>query len=354
MKIYSVNECTRLLAGRMKKDYIFSHVAVRGTISSVHTHFSGVTYFTLLGEESRLFCVIGRMGSSFLTRNLMSGMEATVIGDIRFNTLSGWPSLFVERVMDIHKSRNQEEKEDMVKELERECYFDPLRKKGLPSFPFHIGIISSESGAVVHDIVKTAGLRNPCVRFTLYSTSVQGEEAARDMADRIREACRAEDKPDILILARGGGAEDDLSPFNERILLDAIHESTIPLISAVGHETDTTLSDLTADRRASTPTQAAEIAIPERAVWLSLLRDRIRELEEGRKSCFLSKKQEIADMLISMKEHTSPKGLQDFRREIQSQVLLLDRQKEMQLKSRYRSVLELLMSLQKWSSGHGN
>ena len=143
MKIYSVNECTRLLAGRMKKDYIFSHVAVRGTISSVHTHFSGVTYFTLLGEESRLFCVIGRMGSSFLTRNLMSGMEATVIGDIRFNTLSGWPSLFVERVMDIHKSRNQEEKEDMVKELEREGYFDPLRKKGLPPFPFHIGIISS-------------------------------------------------------------------------------------------------------------------------------------------------------------------------------------------------------------------
>ena len=99
---------------KVKKDYIFSHVAVRGTISSVHTHFSGVTYFTLLGEESRLFCVIGRMGSSFLTRNLMSGMEATVIGDIRFNTLSGWPSLFVERVMDIHKSRNWKEKATLI------------------------------------------------------------------------------------------------------------------------------------------------------------------------------------------------------------------------------------------------
>ena len=127
----------------MKKDYIFNHVAVRGTISSVHSHFSGVTYFTLLGEESRLFCVIGRMGSAFLTRNLESGMEATVVGDIRYNAFSGWPSLSVERILDVRKSSRLEEKEDMVRELERAGYFDPFRKKPLPPFPFHIAIVSA-------------------------------------------------------------------------------------------------------------------------------------------------------------------------------------------------------------------
>lgn len=336
----------------MKKDYVFSHVAVRGIISSVHAHFSGVTYFTLLGEESRLFCLIGRMGGAFLTRSLESGMEATVLGDIRFNTSSGWPVLFVERVMDVQKSRDAEEKDAMMKELEEKGYFDPFLKKGLPPFPFHIGIISSESGAVVHDIVKTGRLRNPCVRYTLYSTSVQGEGAALDMAEKIREAQGAKDKPDVLILARGGGAEDDLRPFNERVLLEAIHACTIPLISAVGHETDTTLSDLTADRRASTPTQAAEMAIPERAAWLSLLGSAAKELDESRKSRFLSKKQEIAGILVSMKERISPERLQSLRLEIKSLMLCLDRERENCLKSRYRDVLELLVCLQR-SGGHG-
>ena len=139
MKIYSVNACSRLLAGRMKKDYVFSHVAVRGMISSVHAHFSGVTYFTLLGEESRLFCLIGRMGGAFLTRSLESGMEATVLGDISFNASSGWPVLFVERVMDVQKSRDAEEKHAMMKELEEKGYFDPFRKKWLPPAPPRTG-----------------------------------------------------------------------------------------------------------------------------------------------------------------------------------------------------------------------
>lgn len=353
MKIYSVSECGRLLAGRMNKDYIFSHVAVRGTISSVHSHFSGVTYFTLLGEESRLFCVIGRMGNAFLTRNLESGMEATVVGDIRYNAFSGWPSLFVERILDVRKSSRLEEKEDMVRELERAGYFDPFRKKPLPTFPFHIAIVSSESGAVVHDIVKTGRMRNPCVRYTLYSTSVQGAGAAADMAAKISEAAGASDRPDVIILARGGGAEDDLSPFNERVLLDAIHSCPLPVISAVGHETDTTLADLTADRRASTPTQAAEIAIPERKAWISLLSGALGELDEGRKSRFRKEKQEIAEILISMKENTSKERLVHLRQEIKGHVLVLDRGMERQLKSRYREVLKNLICLKERSGGHG-
>ena len=144
-----------------------------------------------------------------------------------------------------------------------------------------------------------------------------------------------------------------MSPFNERVLLDAIHSCPLPVISAVGHETDTTLADLTADRRASTPTQAAEIAIPERKAWIFLLSGALGELDEGRKSRFRKEKQEIAEILISMKENTSKERLTHLRQEIKGLVLLLDRGMERQLKSRYREVLENLICLKERSGGHG-
>ena len=345
MKIYSVNECSRLMAGRMKKDYIFDHIAVRGTVSSVHTHFSGITYFSLLDGESRLFCVIGRMSSTFLKRRLEGGMEVTVVGDIRYNTFSGWPSLFVERILSVQKSREAEERENLIKELTELGYFDPLRKKELPHFPFHIGIISSESGAVVHDIVKTGHLRNPCVRYTLYSSSVQGREASLDMAQRIHEAEESPDRPDVLILARGGGAEEDLSPFNDRTLLDAVHECSIPLISAVGHETDTTLTDLAADRRASTPTQAAEIAIPERKVWIHLLKDSLDHLEKGKASALDERREAVKESLLSLGKQISLEKVHRLRLETLSCTLFLERSMDKYMKLRYQQVLDSLVRL---------
>lgn len=152
----------------------------------------------------------------------------------------------------------------LKKELKASGYFDIEKKKRLPLFPFRVGIVTSASGAVIHDIIRTGFLRNNSVRYSLYSTTVQGENAAADMAEMVIRANEETEPPDILIIARGGGAEEDLTPFNQRVLLDAVFCSKIPVISAVGHETDVTLLDLAADVRASTPTQAAEIAVPDK------------------------------------------------------------------------------------------
>lgn len=264
MKIYRVQEAGRLLSAAIQKEYIFKQITLRGTISGLHTHFSGVTFFSLIEGNQRISCFIGRMHRTFLTRKMESGLEASVTGDLRYDNRSGKPVLYVTRVMAIREGEAKQQRDVLEQELQEKGYFDPLRKKSLPPFPFHIGVITSGSGAVIHDIIETGKRRNGAVRYTLYNSAVQGEGAAEDLAVTIQKAASAVDGADILILARGGGAEEDLSTFNSPVLLEAIHGCPIPIISAIGHETDTTLADLVADRRASTPTQAAELAIPEK------------------------------------------------------------------------------------------
>ena len=183
---------------------------------------------------------------------------------LEYDKISGRPIFQVDRILSSTESPILEKLDMLKKELKASGYFDIEKKKRLPLFPFRVGIVTSASGAVIHDIIRTGFLRNNSVRYSLYSTTVQGEDAAADMAEMVIRANEETEPPDILIIARGGGAEEDLAPFNQRVLLDAVFCSKIPVISAVGHETDVTLLDLAADVRASTPTQAAEIAVPDK------------------------------------------------------------------------------------------
>lgn len=345
MKIYSVNECGGMLSQNIQKNYIFRNIAIRGTIRGIHTHFSGVVYFNLTDEKSRISCFIGKAGASFLSRKLESGMEASLIGDIRYNAVSGWPVLFVHRVISTSKSVSQEEKELLEDQLKKKGYFDPALKRRLPAFPFHIGIISSSSGAVVHDIVKTGSLRNSAVKFTLFNTAVQGEGSALSIAHAIEAACSSDDAPDILILARGGGAEDDLSLFNEKIVLDAIFNRSIPIVSAIGHETDTTLADLAADLRASTPTQAAELAIPMKKDLIMEIRENLDLLEEGRKNYINHNLLKISHMLIDFRSPDVYKKQEQIKTSILFDYLTLRKSSESILKKKYREVLGLTVAL---------
>ena len=262
MKIYTVKECSSLVSITFQKDYIFRNITVRGTISNLNVHFSGNTFFSLIDENFRIFCKIGKMRSTFLGRNLKNGIEASVIGDLRYDKTGGKPILHVERIISVTESPLSQEINLLEEELDKKGYFALSNKKELPEFPFHIGIITSGSGAVIYDILKTGNIRNNSVSYSLYSTEVQGDEASANMANMVKLANQENEPPDILIIARGGGAEEDLRPFNNKVLLDAVFESKIPIISAVGHERDMTLLDRVSDVRASTPTQAAEIAIP--------------------------------------------------------------------------------------------
>ena len=353
MKIYSVNECSRLISTRLQKDYVFHNLAVKGTVSSMHRHFSGTTYFTLLDGDSRIFCVIGRMRNQFLTRGLESGMEATVIGNLRFNTVSGWPVLFAERIMGVKKSTYQEAREKIYEGLSEAGYFDPFRKKSLPLYPFHIGIVTSESGAVVHDILRTGRMRNPSVRYTLYGTDVQGKEAAAHMAAMIEKASRSADAPDVLILARGGGGEDDLSPFNEKVLLHAIHECRIPLISAVGHETDTTLADLAADRRASTPTQAAEIAIPSCRDLGRQIQFCLMMLDRSKEEALKEREKEVKDSLNFMKDRVPQEKLEAIGQAVVSELSFIKGKAEEFMKEKYKETAENMHLLLSFASEKG-
>lgn len=264
MKVYTVEECSSLVTSTFQKEYAFKNIKVRGTISNLTVHFSGIRFFSLIDGNSRIYCKIRKMRSNFLGRNLLNGTEASVIGDLRFNKSRGTPILYVDRIISITESSLTVSVDLLEAELDKKGYFEVSRKKKLPDFPFHIGIITSGSGAVIYDILKTGNKRNNSVSYSLYTSFVQGVGAAAEMANMVKSANQEANPPDVLILARGGGAEEDLQPFNEKILLDEVFRSQIPIISAVGHENDYTLLDRVADVRASTPTQAAEIAIPEK------------------------------------------------------------------------------------------
>ena len=264
MKIYTVQECSALVSSVFQKDYSFKNITVRGTISNLSVHFSGIRFFSLIDENLRIYCKIGKMRSSFLGRNLLNGTEASVIGDLRFDKSRGTPVLYVERIISVKESALTLSNELLEAELDKKGYFAVSHKKKLPEFPFHIGIITSGSGAVIYDILKTGNKRNNSVSYSLYTSFVQGAGAAADMANMIDIANQERNPPDVLIIARGGGAEEDLQTFNEEVLLNTVFRSKIPIISAVGHENDYTLLDRVADVRASTPTQAVEIAVPEK------------------------------------------------------------------------------------------
>lgn len=312
MKIYGVQEAGRLVTAAMQKDYVFKQMTLRGTVSGLHTHFSGITFFSLIEGKYRISCMIGRMHHTFLTRKLESGLEASITGDLKYDSRSGKPVLYVERVMAVREGTVKQERDALRQELAEKGFFDLSHKKTLPLFPFHVGIITSGSGAVVHDILKTGRGRNDAVRYSLYNSAVQGEGAAEQLAVVIEKASQGEDVPDVLILARGGGAEEDLSPFNERTLLEAIHYCPIPLVSAVGHETDTTLADLLADVRASTPTQAAELVIPEKKWVLSQLIDIWQRVDNGMSHYFLTETGSVKEAIttLSLLAHRHPKEKQ--------------------------------------------
>lgn len=264
MKVYTLHECSALIAETFQKDYLFTNITVQGTVSNLHVHFSGMIFFSLIDEKEKIACKIGRQRSTFLGRRIQNGAEVSILGTIKYDKIQGQSFLQVERVLAAKDSPLVRKQEALAAELEEKGYFKEENKKRLPRFPFQIGIVTSGSGAVIYDILRTGMGRNNSITYRLYSTSVQGEGAAESMAKSIYAANMEMNPPDVLIVARGGGSEEDLSPFNEKVLLEAAFSSHIPIVSAIGHESDITLFDKVADRRASTPTQAAEIVIPEK------------------------------------------------------------------------------------------
>ncbi|MCK4306149.1 MAG: exodeoxyribonuclease VII large subunit [Candidatus Eisenbacteria sp.] len=233
---------------------------VEGEISNFVAHRSGHFYFSLKDAHAQLRCAMFRNANQRLRFMPEDGMQCAAFGRASVYAPSGQYQLIAERLLPIGEGELQLAFEALKQRLAAEGLFDAARKRPLPAFPETIGVVTSPTGAAIRDIVKVLRRRWPPIRIILRPSAVQGKGASQDIARGIEELCRC-DAADLLIVGRGGGSLEDLWAFNEEITARAIASSSIPVISAVGHEIDTTIADLAADVRAPTPSAAAEIAV---------------------------------------------------------------------------------------------
>lgn len=273
--VYSVTEISQNLKQMVEKTY--GRVRVRGEISGLKRHTSGHTYFALKDADAVMDAVSWRGSLSSSSVSLEEGLEIIATG--RLTTYPGRSKyqMVVEQFEPTGQGALLKLLEERKARLAAEGLFDAARKKPLPPYPQKIGVVTSPTGAVLQDILHRLGDRYPC-HVVVWPVLVQGQGAAEQVAAAIEGFNRLPDAPDLLIVARGGGSLEDLWAFNEEGVVRAAAASRIPLISAVGHETDTTLIDYAADRRAPTPTAAAEMAVPVLMDLWAFLQDRQQRL----------------------------------------------------------------------------
>jgi exodeoxyribonuclease VII large subunit len=256
-KIYSVSEVTREIKSLLESE--FQSIWVEGEISNFLHHNSGHRYFTLKDSSAQIKAVIWRFSAQGLQAEPKDGLKVRVYGDITLYEKGGYYQFRVTRMVSVGVGSLEEQFQRLKEKLAHEGLFDPARKRPLPTFPAAIGIVSSPTGAAIRDIMNICRRRAPMVRLILRPTRVQGEGAAEDIAKAIDEFNRW-GEVDLLIVGRGGGSLEDLWAFNEEIVARAIYNSKVPVVSAVGHEIDFSISDFVADLRAATPSAAAELA----------------------------------------------------------------------------------------------
>lgn len=260
--IYSVSELNSFIKELFDATPIFSQVYVRGELSNYKIYPSGHHYFTIKDSESSLKCVMFRSSASRLRFRPESGMSVTAFGRLSVYPRDGAYQLYCEGLMPEGTGDLQVAFEQLKKKLSEEGLFDPAHKKLLPRYPKTIAIITSSAGAAVHDMIRILSHRWPMTKLVLLPVRVQGVEAPAEIVGAIRYANRYQ-VADLIITGRGGGSIEDLWAFNDERVARAIYASELPVISAVGHEPDVTISDYVADARASTPSNAAEIAVPD-------------------------------------------------------------------------------------------
>ncbi|MGN1269757.1 MAG: exodeoxyribonuclease VII large subunit [Clostridia bacterium] len=257
----SVSELNKYIKEKFEDDEYFSNVLVEGEISNFKHHYTGHMYFTLKDENSLIKSIMFKTYTPHLDFVPQDGMKVMILGSISVFERDGTYQLYAKAMKQLGKIGDLRAAYEQLKEkLEKEGLFNKEHKKPIPIMPKIIGVLTSNTGAVIRDIINVSTRRNPNLQIRLYPVPVQGEGAAQKIAEGIK-FMNQNKLADVLIIARGGGSLEDLWPFNEEVLARAIYESNLPIISAVGHETDFTISDFVADLRAPTPSAAAELAV---------------------------------------------------------------------------------------------
>lgn len=278
--IFSVTQITNTLSRIIEQQSVLQNVWVKGQVSNLSRPASGHIYFTLKDENSNIKSVAFRSSASRLQFVPRDGDEVLVQGRINIYAASSEYQIIVNAIEPLGIGALQRAFEELKQKLSDEGLFDAAHKKPLPMFPEKIGVITSETGAAIQDIQQQLQKRYPLAELLLYPTLVQGEYAASQIAHALR-AMNSRTDIDVLIVGRGGGSLEDLWAFNEEIVARAIFDSEIPIVSAVGHETDFTISDMVADHRSPTPSAAVEHLVPDRLELLAQLngvKSRLNEL----------------------------------------------------------------------------
>ena len=292
---------------------------VKGEVSRVTYHTSGHLYFSLKDENSTISCVMFKGNNKSLKFRLEEGMSVVCFGGLSVFTPRGSYQLNIMTVEPEGSGALALAFEQLKKKLEQKGYFDESNKKELPRFPKTISLVTSKTGAALQDMLRVAKKRYPLVRFILIDTLVQGEGSAKQIAKNIQVADTLQ--TDIIIVARGGGSQEDLWSFNEEIVADAIYQAQTPVISAIGHEIDFLISDFVADKRASTPSNAIEIALPDKTELFMSIDQMLNSLYDICYNKLANKKTKLEHLQTLFKENS-------YKQKLSNQKELLSNLKE--------------------------
>lgn len=318
----TVSQINRYIANLFKQDYTLSGIQVKGEISGCKYHYSGHIYFTLKDAGAAISCVMFSSQRKGLDFTLEDGQSVIVTGQISVFERDGRYQLYARSIAQDGVGRLYEEYEKLKKRLLAEGLFDEQRKKPIPRYASKIGVVTAETGAVIQDICNVTYRRNPYVQLYLYPAKVQGEGVAQTVIEGIHYFEQTD--VDTIIIGRGGGSVEDLWCFNDEVLARVIADCTKPIISAVGHETDTTISDYAADLRAPTPSAAAELAVYS---WREMeigLREYRNDLRQAMHQILKVRKLELQKYMVLL-QHVSP---EDILR--QKRLVLADSQERLQ------------------------
>lgn len=303
-KVYTVSTVNRYIKMVFEKDNFLNTINIMGEISNFKAHYSGHLYFNLKDENSNIKCVMFKTSAMYLKFKPQDGMKVIIAGSISAYERDGVYQVYCTSIFPVGLGELYKKYEELKNKLEKEGLFDDERKKKIPFLPNRVGIITSKTGAVVQDIINVSTRRYERANLLIYPASVQGENVASTVISGI-EYFNNKKNVDVIIIARGGGSYEDLFGFNDEVLAYAIAKSEIPIVSAVGHETDFTICDFVSDLRAPTPSAAAELVYPEYSEIIYKLKQNTLKLE----TCIrylIERKKKYIDVLKASKIEKKP------------------------------------------------
>ena len=326
----SVTELNKYIKDKFEEDEMLNNILVKGEISNFKHHYTGHMYFTLKDENSLIKCVMFKTYTPNLNFIPKDGMQVKVLGTVSVFERDGVYQIYCKAMQqdgigDLYKIYTE-----LKEKLSKEGLFDDKYKKPIPYMPKCIGVLTSNTGSVIRDIINVSTRRNPNVYIKLLPVPVQGQGAARKITEAIK-IMNENRLCDVIILARGGGSLEDLWPFNEEIVARAIFDSKIPIVSAVGHETDFTISDFVADLRAPTPSAAAELVIPN-------VKDILLKLKEYESRQKIALNRKIQIMKLRYEKCLNSKVFKEPLQKINERYMMLDikvRQMESYINQKY-------------------